>query len=53
MLYIRVGNNRKQLYINIKAIGQVLFFIIWIAAYLYFSNQDYLALTGNNLIRLK
>lgn len=52
MLYLWFRDSKKKLYINIKAIGQVLFVIGWIVAYIYLSNQDYLIKTGENLINL-
>ena len=53
MLYLRWNNSKKQLYINLKALGQVLFVVGYLVAYLYLSNQDYLSATGQNLIKLK
>ena len=51
MIYIRLKGSKKELYINIKAIGQVIFIIGYIAAFLYLSNQDYLEATGKYLIK--
>lgn len=53
VLYLRLKGHNKQLYINVKLIGQALLVIGWIVAYAYLSNQDYLAATGQYLIKLK
>ena len=46
MLYINYGNSKKRVYVNVKAIGQVLLGMALIAAYLYVSNQEYLIMLG-------
>lgn len=53
MLYLSLRGNKKRLYINVEAIGQALLVASWFIAYLYLSNQDYLAKTGQYLINLK
>mgnify|MGYP000930747505 CR=1 FL=1 len=53
MLYLRLRGIKKRLYINVEAIGQALLVVGWLVAYLYLSNQDYLAKTGQYLINLK
>lgn len=48
MLYITLNNSKKRLYINYRAIGRllkgILITVLFIAIYLYTSNQDYLTL---------
>lgn len=53
MLYLWFRDSNRKLYINVKAIGQVLFVVGWFVAYLYLSHQDYLIATGKQLINLK
>ena len=53
MLYFWFKDSNRKLYVNVKAIGQVLFVLGWVAAYLYLSHQDYLVATGQSLINLK
>lgn len=44
MLYITLRGSKKRLYVNLKAIGKVILALLFVAAYLYLSNQDYLSM---------
>lgn len=44
MLYISLEGKKKRLYINLKAIGKLILSLLFVAAYLYVSNQEYLTL---------